>query len=110
MLLKTVTRTQGNNKALKDGTVKPRTFAFDFVEVGRPNGVLADGVFLSDGTLNVAILNIVFDAVNRAYQVVVPADAVAGTPVSYGDDVLRHTIRLLATVTTTADVVSAWAG
>ena len=24
--------------------------AFDFVEVGRPNGVLADGVFLSDGT------------------------------------------------------------
>ncbi len=33
MLLKTVTRTQGNNKALKDGAVKPRTFAFDFVEV-----------------------------------------------------------------------------
>ena len=33
MLLKTVTRTQGNNEALKDGTVKPRDFAFDFVEV-----------------------------------------------------------------------------
>ena len=31
--LKTVTRTQGNNKALKDGTVKPRTFTFDFEEV-----------------------------------------------------------------------------
>ena len=31
--LKTVTRTQGNNRALKDGSVKPRTFAFDFVEV-----------------------------------------------------------------------------
>jgi 4,5-dihydroxyphthalate decarboxylase len=31
--LKTVTRTQGNNEALKDGTVKPRGFAFDFVEV-----------------------------------------------------------------------------
>src|SRR5687768_9581950 len=31
--LKTVTRTQGNNKALKDGTVKPRGFEFDFVEV-----------------------------------------------------------------------------
>jgi 4,5-dihydroxyphthalate decarboxylase len=30
---RTVTRTQGNNKALKDGTVKPRTFEFDFVEV-----------------------------------------------------------------------------
>src|SRR5919201_3959935 len=31
--LKTVTRTQGNNRALKDGSVKPRTFAFDFQEV-----------------------------------------------------------------------------
>jgi 4,5-dihydroxyphthalate decarboxylase len=31
--LKTVTRTQGNNRALKDGTVKPRSFEFDFVEV-----------------------------------------------------------------------------
>jgi 4,5-dihydroxyphthalate decarboxylase len=30
---RTVTRTQGNNQALKDGTVKPRTFEFDFVEV-----------------------------------------------------------------------------
>src|SRR5258708_15384469 len=33
MKLKTATRAQGNNSALKDGTVKPKTFAFDFVEV-----------------------------------------------------------------------------
>ncbi|HXJ02226.1 MAG TPA: ABC transporter substrate-binding protein [Micropepsaceae bacterium] len=31
--LKAVSRTQGNNSALKDGTVKPKTFEFDFVEV-----------------------------------------------------------------------------
>jgi 4,5-dihydroxyphthalate decarboxylase len=31
--LKTVTRTQGNNQALKHGTVKPHGFEFDFVEV-----------------------------------------------------------------------------
>jgi 4,5-dihydroxyphthalate decarboxylase len=31
--LKTVTRTQGNNKALKDGAVRPRSFDFDFEEV-----------------------------------------------------------------------------
>jgi len=37
--LKTVTRTQGNNQALKDGSVKPKTFAFDFVDVP----VLIDG-------------------------------------------------------------------
>ena len=33
MLLKTVTRTQGNNRALKDGTVKPRTCELEFIEV-----------------------------------------------------------------------------
>jgi 4,5-dihydroxyphthalate decarboxylase len=31
--LKSVTRTQGNNRALKDGLVKPKSFSFDFVEV-----------------------------------------------------------------------------
>jgi 4,5-dihydroxyphthalate decarboxylase len=31
--LKTVTRTQGNNRALKNGTVKPKTFEFQFEEV-----------------------------------------------------------------------------
>lgn len=33
MLLRTVARTQGNNKALKDGTVKPGGFQFEWVEV-----------------------------------------------------------------------------
>ena len=37
--LKTVTRTQGNNVALKDGTVTPRGFEFDFEDVP----VLVDG-------------------------------------------------------------------
>ena len=36
---KTVTRTQGNNQALKDGSVKPKTFEFEFVDVP----VLVDG-------------------------------------------------------------------
>ena len=33
LTLKTVTRTQGNNEALKDGTVRPKTFNFAFEEV-----------------------------------------------------------------------------
>ncbi len=33
MKLTAVSRTQGNNRALKDGSVKPETFAFDFIEV-----------------------------------------------------------------------------
>ena len=36
-----------------------------FVEVGRPNGVLADGVFLSDGTLNMAILKFKTDQLGK---------------------------------------------
>jgi len=41
--------------------------AFDFKEVGRPNGYLADGVFLSDGTLNMAILKFKTDSSARAW-------------------------------------------
>jgi 4,5-dihydroxyphthalate decarboxylase len=33
LVLKTVTRTQGNNKAVKDGTVKPKTATLEFIEV-----------------------------------------------------------------------------
>src|SRR5436190_21165276 len=39
--------------------------AFDFKEVGRPNGALADGVFLSDGTLNIAILKFKTDQLGK---------------------------------------------
>ncbi len=42
--------------------------AFDFVEVGRPNGVLADGVFLSDGTLNMAILKFKTDQLGKGIE------------------------------------------
>src|SRR5260370_901632 len=39
--------------------------AFDFEEVGRPNGVLADGVFLSDGTIDLAILKFKTDQIGK---------------------------------------------
>jgi biuret amidohydrolase len=59
-------------------------------------------------SLNVAIPNLVFDAVNRAYQVIVVTDAVAGTPLEHGASVLRHTLALLATLATTDQVEEAW--
>jgi len=61
-------------------------------------------------SVNIALTNLVFDAVNAGYQVVVPRDAVAGLPVDYVDAVFTHTLGLLATVTTTADVVAVWEG
>ncbi len=59
-------------------------------------------------SLNVAIPNLVFDAVNRSYQVVVVSDAVAGVPVEYGMQVLSHTLSLIATLASMDEVVEAW--
>ena len=61
-------------------------------------------------SVNVAIINLTFDAVNAGYVVVIPRDAVAGTPPDYVDAVFEHTLGIVATVTTTNDVVDAWAG
>lgn len=61
-------------------------------------------------SLNIGIPNAVMDLANHAFEVVVPRDAVAGTPDEYGEQMMEHTIRFLATVTTTDDLVSAWAG
>jgi len=54
---------------------------------------------------NVAIPNAVFDAVNRGYTAVVPADAIAGVPADYTDAMIRNTLALVATVTSTDDVL-----
>lgn len=59
-------------------------------------------------SLNVAIPNLVFDAVNRSYQVVVVSDAVAGTPTEYGRHVVEHSLALVSTVVNTEDLVDAW--
>ena len=59
-------------------------------------------------SVNVAMLNFVMDAVNLGYQFVMPRDAVAGVPEDYANQVLDHTISLLATLPTTDDVVAAW--
>ena len=42
-------------------------------------------------SLNIAIPNLVMDAVNAAYRVIVPRDAVAGVPAEYGTAVIDNT-------------------
>ena len=59
-------------------------------------------------SLNVAIPNVVMDAVNAAYRVVVPRDAVAGIPADYGAAMITNTLSLLATITSTDDLLQAW--
>jgi len=60
-------------------------------------------------SVNIAITNFVMDAVNRAYDFVLPRDAVAGIPREYADAVIDNTLSLLTTVTTTDEVIGAWA-
>jgi nicotinamidase-related amidase len=60
-------------------------------------------------SVNVAVTNLVMDAVNHGYQVVVPRDAVAGVPEDYAAAVIDNTLALLATLTTVEALVGIWA-
>ncbi|MGE0387142.1 MAG: isochorismatase family protein [Gammaproteobacteria bacterium] len=67
--------------------------------------VIAAGV-----SINVGIPALVIDASNRNYQVVLPRDCVTGTPREFKDPMIDHSLGLLATVTTSADIIAAWGG
>jgi len=59
-------------------------------------------------SVNVAIQNLSFDAVNSGYQVVIPRDAVAGFPREYVEMVLAHTLGAVATLVTTEEIARVW--
>lgn len=65
--------------------------------------IVATGV-----SVNVGITGLTIEAVNCGYQVVIPREAVAGTPDAHVDSMFEHTLRLLATITTVEDLVQAW--
>ena len=65
--------------------------------------VVAAGV-----SVNVAVTNLVFDAVNAGYQVVVPRDCVAATPPEYAEAVFAHTLGVVATLVESEDIVAVW--
>ncbi|MFJ9622889.1 cysteine hydrolase [Streptomyces sp. NPDC101181] len=57
---------------------------------------------------NVAVPNAVFDAVNLGYTAVVPADAIAGVPLEYTPAMVRNTLALVATITSTDVILAGW--
>jgi biuret amidohydrolase len=59
-------------------------------------------------SVNVAIANLVMEAVNRGFDVVLPRDAVCGVPAEYADAVIDNTLALLATLTTVDALVEIW--
>ncbi|BBY90785.1 isochorismatase [Mycobacterium gallinarum] len=48
------------------------------------------------------------DAVNKAYRVVLPRNAVAGIPTDYANTVIDNMLSLLATITTTDKLIEVW--
>lgn len=65
-------------------------------------------IVITGVSVNVAIQNATMDAVNLGYQVVLPRDAVAGVPEDYAEAVIDNTLSLLATVTTTDELIQVW--
>lgn len=65
--------------------------------------IVATGV-----SVNVALLALAFEAVNAGYQVVMPRDAVAGFPEEYVEAVFQNSLGLVATLTTTAELLALW--
>jgi nicotinamidase-related amidase len=65
-------------------------------------------LILSGVSLSFAVMNLTFDAANRGYQVILPRDAAAGFPEPYAAEVLANTLSMLATVTTTDELLASW--
>jgi nicotinamidase-related amidase len=85
--------------------------------VGPMTGTQLDSILRNLGTrtivgvgvsINIGMTNLAFDAVNRGYQMVMPRDAIAGVPSDYADAVVENTLMLVATITTTDEIIGAW--
>jgi nicotinamidase-related amidase len=59
-------------------------------------------------SLNIAIPNLVFDAVNLSYQVVLVSDAAVAIPVEYGEEIIRNSLSLVATIATSDEIEMLW--
>ena len=59
-------------------------------------------------SLNIGVIGLALSAVDLGYQVVIPTDAVAGVPAEYGREILDRSLSLLATLTTTEELIEAW--
>lgn len=60
-------------------------------------------------SVNVGIMGLVLNAADLGYHVVVCTDAVAGVPEDYTHAVFDNTFRMVATLTTTDELLGSWA-
>jgi len=67
-----------------------------------------ENVILTGVSLNVAIPGTAIEAANRGYWVVLPTDCVAGFPPDYCKAVLQYSLRSIAYLTSSDDLMSTW--
>lgn len=66
-------------------------------------------VVLTGVSVNVALPLTAADLAQEGFGVLVPKDAVAGTPADYAEHALRHTMAMLARLTTVDALIEHWA-
>jgi biuret amidohydrolase len=59
-------------------------------------------------SVNEALLGLCLTAADLGYRIVLPTDAIAGLPRSYARDVVKHSLAMIANLTTTDSVLAAW--
>lgn len=67
-------------------------------------------VVVTGASVNLGIFGMCLGALDHGYQVVLVRDAVAGVPAEYADAVIDNSLSLIATVTTSEELLSIWAG
>ena len=65
-------------------------------------------VVMTGVSTNVGVTNGVFDAVNLGFEVVVARDSITGFPAEYTDVIIENTLSLVATITTTDEMIEYW--
>jgi nicotinamidase-related amidase len=82
------------------------TWGTELLPVLRARGVRT--LVLAGVSLNVALVLSAGEATHEGFEVMVVRDAVTATPAEYGEQMLRHTFRLLGRVLTVDELAAAW--
>ena len=82
------------------------TWGTELLPVLRARGLRT--LVLAGVSLNVAIVLSAGEAAHEGFEVVVARDAVTATPAEYGEQMLRHTFRMLGRVLTVDELGAAW--
>ncbi len=65
-------------------------------------------VIVTGVSLNIAVLGTAIEAMNLGYWVIVPSDCTASDPPEYAHHVLKYTMRNIALVTTSHNIINHW--